>query len=284
MKKFKQSLLLLMGLVVISCGSSERLVTSAVAYQSVRTVQYKPEIPDDATIAVGYSITPYGALVAVVQNLTEEIMIIDQTKSFFVNSDGKSISYYDPTIKTTSNTSLESTTSGATVNLGAVGGALGIGGALGGLLRGINVGKSNTLGSSTTTTTYFADQPQISLAPKSHGAMSKTFSIAGVGSASLKNSGVMTSTYTSDNSYCKFSVCISYSVDGGLTFDKIVTPFYVNSVIICPVRSHGKVNTALREVLSNKPDAIHEPWWMLYAITNLGENDILYQGALTDYK
>ena len=124
MKKFKQSLLLLMGLVVISCGSSERLVTSAVAYQSVRTVQYKPEIPDDATIAVGYSITPYGALVAVVQNLAEEIMIIDQTKSFFVNSDGKSISYYDPTIKTTSNTSLESTTSGATVNLGAVVGFL----------------------------------------------------------------------------------------------------------------------------------------------------------------
>lgn len=285
MKTIKYFYLLVLSLTLFSCGTVGELSTNAVAYQSVRTVEYKPEIPNDATIALGYSITAGGSLIVIVKNLTNEIMIIDQTKSFFVDSNGLSTSYYDPTVRTTSNTSVTSNTAGATVNLGAIGGALGIGGVLGGVLRGVNVGGASTVGSSTTETTYFADQPQISLAPKSHGAMSKNFSVSGVGIYALLQSNDVYSTFTPMNSCCKFSVCISYSIDGGQTFDKIVTPFYVNSIIVSKVTSHGKVNEALRKILSQKSDAIHESWWLIKAVDNKTPgNNYICQGALTDYK
>ena len=275
----------LLGMILLVSCSSSKLMTASVAYQSVRTTQFKPEIPDDAKIAVGYSITGDGSIIAVVRNLTDDIMIIDQTKSFFVDTDGRSISYYDPTVRTTSNTNLSSSTEGTSVNLGAVAGALGIGGVLGGILGGINVGESNTVGTSTTQTTYFADQPQISLAPKSHGAMSKNFSITGVGTGSLSGSTESYASYTADNSIRKFSICISFSLDGGQTFEKMITPFYVNAIMICPVQKHGKVNDALRKVLTNKPDAINEQWWLLYANTNLHLGyDFIVRGFFTDYQ
>ncbi len=270
-------------LSLLSCASS-KLNTTAVAYQSVRAVEYKASIPNDAKIAVGYSINSDGAIIAVVRNLSDEIMVIDQTKSFFVNSDGKSTSYYDPTIRTTSNTSFSSTTDGVSVNLGAIGGALGIGGILGGILNGINVSESNTTGSATTNTVQFADQPQISLAPKSHGIMSKEFHIIGVGRAYLNYMEKNLASYTADNSACKFSICISYSLDDGKSFQKLITPFFVNSTIVSPVKSHGKINEALRSILSNKPDAIHEPCWLLYSIDNMNYHDNISNGFIIDYQ
>lgn len=267
----------------VSCETS-KLITKSVAYQSVRTTKHKVEIPNDAKISVGYSITPKGELVAVVRNLTNEIMIIDQTKSFFVNSDGTSKSYYDPTIRTTSTTNYGSTTDGVSVNLGSIASAIGIGGALGRGLNGINVGESNTMGSATTNTTYFADQPQIMLAPNSSGAMSKCFQINGVGKIDLRAMEETCNFYTSANAPNKFNVCISYSIDDGETFEKIITSFYVNSVIVSPVKVHGRLNDALRKILSQKTDAIHESWWLLYAVNTLDINDNICNGVLIDYQ
>lgn len=266
-----------------SCGSSY-LVTHSVAYQSVRPVNYKQEIPKDAKIVCGYSMTDDGKLCVAVVNNTDEIMIIDQTKSFLVNSDGTSVSYYDPTVRVTSNTSTSAETRGGSLNLGAVAGALGIGGVLGTLASGINVGGSDTDGVSTTNTTYFADQPQISLGPKGTGLMSKEFAIKNLGKSFLSNSSERNSTFTSSNSYCKFSVCISFSIDGGNSFDKIVTDFYANSWIVCPVRSHGRVNDALRNVLSSKSDCLNESWWLLYFDDNIGKNNSMFNGSIVDYK
>ena len=268
---------------LISCGSS-KLVTHSVAYQSVRPVNYKPEIPQDAKIICGYSITPDGELIVAVKNNTNEIMIIDQTKSFLVNSDGTSISYYDPTVRVTSNTSSSSETRGGSLNLGAVAGALGIGGALGTLASGINVGGADTDGFSTTNTTYFADQPQISLGPKGNGLMSKEFNVKYLGKSFLANSTERNNSFTPSDSYCKFSVCISYSIDGGNTFEKIVTDFYANSWIVCPVISHGRVNDALRTLMSSKPDCLHESWWLLRFNDNIGVNNEMFNGAITDYR
>ena len=122
---------LIICVVFASCGSS-KLSTNSVGYQSVRTTHAQPSqtspIPDDAKIAVAYSIGGDGALTAIVYNRTSEIMTIDQTKSFFVNSDGTSVSYYDPTVRTTSVTDMSSVTKGGSVNLGSITGALGIGG------------------------------------------------------------------------------------------------------------------------------------------------------------
>ena len=174
-------------MALASCGS-QKLTTSSVGYQSIRTKHAQPTtsspIPEEAKIAVAYTISEEGELTAIVYNRTSEIMTIDQTMSFFVNSDGMSTSYYDPTVRTTSVTDMSSTTKGASVNLGAIAGALGVGGTIGQLASGVNVGGSGTNGSATTNTTYIADQPRVSLAPHSNGAMSKTFSIKGIGSNS----------------------------------------------------------------------------------------------------
>ncbi|MBQ9073538.1 MAG: hypothetical protein IJY30_03650, partial [Muribaculaceae bacterium] len=211
-----------------------------------------------------------------------------QTMSFFVDSNGESKSYYDPTIRTTSTTDISSTTTGASLNLGAVGNALGIGGSIGALLPGINIGGSGTSGTSTTNTTYFADMPRVSLAPNSQGAMSKSYIISDVGKHSLKNS--LNSYFASsiDESLCRFSVCISYSLDGGDTFDKIVTDFYVNAQIIENVNQKGKVNAALRQIYNRKPEALSEQWWLLYFVNNLPSAYNIYdsrqQGIIYDYK
>ena len=58
-------------MLLASCGST-KLSTSSVGYQSVRTTHAQPSqtspIPDDAKIAVAYTIGGDGALTAVVYN------------------------------------------------------------------------------------------------------------------------------------------------------------------------------------------------------------------------
>lgn len=275
-------------MLLASCGST-KLSTSSVGYQSVRTTHAQPSqtspIPDDAKIAVAYTIGGDGALTAVVYNRTFEIMTIDQTKSFFVNSDGKSVSYYDPTVRTTSVTDMSSVTKGASVNLGSIAGALGVGGTIGQIANGINLGGSGTSGTAETSTTYVADLPQVSLAPHSNGAMSKIFHITGIGASSLEGGAVNQPSLTEDQSYCRFSVCISYSTDGGRSFDKIVTDFYANSKVIVPVTQKGRVNDALRQVYQSKQDAINEYWWLLNFNYNIsGGYNKRVQGILYDYK
>lgn len=274
--------------VFASCGST-KLSTNSVGYQSVRTTHAQPSqtspIPDDAKIAVAYSIGGDGALTAIVYNRTSEIMTIDQTKSFFVNSDGTSVSYYDPTVRTTSVTDMSSVTKGGSVNLGSITGALGIGGTIGQLANGINLGGSGTSGTAETSTTYVADLPQVSLAPHSNGAMSKTFHVIGLGASSLGGSAINLPSLTKEQSYCRFSVCISYSTDGGQTFDKLVTDFYANSKVVVPVVKHGQVNNALRQIYEQKLDAINEYWWLLnFDNTESMGYDKRVQGILYDYK
>lgn len=272
--------------LLISCGTG-KLTTYNVAYQSVKTKHVQPSaqnpIPNEAAISVAYSISSSGDLTAVVFNRTSEIMTIDQTKSFFVNSDGKSTSYYDPTVRATSTSDLSSTTRGASVNLGAISGALGIGGTLGSLLNGINVGGSNTSGTTITNTSYVADQPQVSLAPHSNGAMSKVFNIIGVGAGDINGNAT---SITESLATRRFSVCISYSIDGGKTFNKLVTCFFVDSELSIPVEQHGQINSALRKLLTAKPDALHEPWWVLHFNSNYkGVNEnALTKGLLVDYQ
>lgn len=287
--KMKKTIIYILFLfTLISCGST-KLTTTSVAYQSVRTTHAQPSeqipIPDDAEIAVAYTISKDGRLTAIVYNRTDEIMTIDQTKSFFVNSSGVSTSYYDPTVKQHSTTEISSNTQGGSVNLGAIAGALGVGGVVGQIASGINLGSSGTSGTSNTSTTYVADLPQVSIAPHGSGAMSKIYKITGIGNGELNGNSISLPDLDKEQSYCKFSVCISYSLDGGKTFDKIVTDFYTNSKIIVPVTDKKKVNEALRKVYQTKPDALNEYLWLLYFNTNvsIGEN-CRVQGILYDYK
>lgn len=287
------SMLLLLVVLLSSCGST-KLTVSDVSYQSVRNMRtdLQKEIPGDAKIAIYPQISSSGELSVVVMNLTDEIMVIDRTKSFFVNSNGTSVSYYDPTVKTSSNTTLDSNTSGVGVNLGAIGSAIGIGGVLGTALSGVNVGSSSTSGNSVTNTTYEIDQPTASLAPKGKANMGRDFLITGIGddfmeefSKMAKERDVFRSEIASSDSYCKFSICISYSLDGGKTFEKFVSDYYANSILLSYVRSKGDVNASLRNIYKNKANVLDEPWFLLYFNDNIFGSLNRYVGnELYDYK
>lgn len=279
-------------MLLASC--STKLAVRDVSYQSVCNVRQDQiaGIPENAVIALFPVIDENGKMSVVVKNLTDEIMVIDRTKSFFVNSDGVSTVYYDPTVKTTSSTVLNSGTKGVGVNLGAVGSALGVSGALGTALNGINVGGSSTSGNSVTNTTYTIDQPSASLAPKGQADMGRVFSITGIGESfleELSSKAAGTDIYkphvTDKESYCKFSVCVSYSLDGGKTFEKIVSDYYTNSIMLANVRSNGDVNASLRKIYENKANALSEPWFLLHFNANIEDTHNTHvNNALYDYK
>ena len=277
-------------LMSLASCSSYRLATTKVAYQSIRTTEYHDAISDDAKIAVGYEFTTDGYLIVAVHNRTDEVMTIDNTKSFFVDTDGHSTSYYDPTVRTTTVTDISSSTTGASVNLGSLARAVGIGGIVGGVLSGVNIGESDTNGQSISKATYIADLPQVSLAPRGTGIMAKEFGVTGVGKDALKGAVNSFNATSPQASPYRFSVCVTYSLDGGNTYEKIVTDFYVNAQIIENVREYGHVNDALKQLYLNKPDALYEPCWFLHFVNNISSEhkhnvfDIKQEGALMDCK
>lgn len=261
---FKKLLLPCVAAMVVfmtSCKTGQRV--SHVAYQSVRTTFRQPDeshpIPDEAEIILTYSLSADGVLTVLVKNNTDEIMMIDQTNSFFVNSDGSSTSYYDPTVYTTTVSDINSSTRGVSVNAGAVANALGAGSGLTSLLNGVNVGGSNTGGQVTTNVTQVADLPVVSVAPRGTVVMSKEFDVFGIGLINGTNIDM-----TPTNSTCRFSVCISYSTDEGENYDKLKTDMYVNSEVFAKVQDISKINDAVSEIYKIKSDAIYEPLWFMY--------------------
>lgn len=273
--------------IAYSLTSCSTFTTKSLTYQSVRSKVYKsPNVPPSAEILLTFSINPEGKIHCIVKNLTDQIMVIDQTKSFLVNTDGSSTCYFDPTVRTTTNTGLSSSTTGGSVNLGAIGGALGVGGVLGGILNGINIGGSGTSGSSTSNTTYFADQPQISIAPYGSGAMSKSFTILGLieRMSGVNNSEITDMPY--EISPSKFSACITYSTDEGESFKKIITDFYANSLIYVPVTKHGRINASLQRIYDIKPDALKEQIWIIKPSENIivFPNSTISDGIIYNYQ
>lgn len=77
-----------------------------------------------------------------VLNKTNKPIYIDLGNSFKISGTGHSVPYFTNSVYTSSSSS----TQGASVNLGAVAGALGIGGAVGTMASGVNVGGANTGG------------------------------------------------------------------------------------------------------------------------------------------
>jgi hypothetical protein len=273
---------------LLLCGcSGEKLVVGKVAYQSIRTeFDQDFKIPQDANIAVGYVIGIDGKINVVVRNLTSEIMTIDQTKSFFVDTDGSSTSYYDPTVTTKSSTSFTSGTEGAAFNLGGLAQALGVGGVLGTLAQATTVSGSETAGSSNTTTTYLRDMPEVSIGPRGSGAMSKIYKVTGIGGFS-NSSTVTTSLWTKSTSPLQFSVCISYRIGNDGAWEKLITNFYVNTQMVVDVKN-GAVNDAFRLIYTNKPDALSEHAFFFQITNNLVSSSGIYDNyrkcSLVDYQ
>lgn len=291
----KKLLMLLLPLAMLVEGCSPtKLTVSSVSYQSVRNEKFDipAKAPKGASIMVKHSIDTNGTLNVYVTNLTDKVMIIDRTLSFFVNSDGRSNAYYDPTIKTSTQTDATSSTSAVGVNLGAVASAVGVGGAVGRALSGITVGESDTGGTSVTNTTYTIDQPTVAIGPRGQVNMSREFKVDGVGKSFLHDLEDKVPTkenyvLRADNMYdavSHFSVTITYSIDGGKTFDTITSKYYTDAILTSFVKTKGKTNEPLRDIYAKEPNAINKGWFMFYFNTNVDSLNTYYNDNLVDYK
>lgn len=252
-----------------SCTTKKLLIPS-VGYQSVRTNYAQPtQIPSTAKIAVQYFINPQGEVFGVVYNLTDEIMTIDQTKSFMVTTEGNSLSYYDPNVYTTTEGKYNSATQSSSFNLGAIANAFGIGGTLGSLLSGTTLGSSTTVGSMTQNSVAVTDQPQVRIGPHGKIALSKQFA-SGVGKSRMASTTQSFSRENSKTSPLKFSICVNYSLGEDGPAKKLVTNFYVNDNIVVPVKE-WKVNDSLQSIYKQKPDALAENSFIVSINTNMEE-------------
>lgn len=250
-----------------SCSTSGKLMVNSVSYQSLRTDFAQPKsIEKDAKIAVEYFFNSKGEMQPVIYNLTSSILTVDQTKSFVIMPNGNSVSYYDPTIRTTTTGAFSSSTTGSSFNLGGITSALGIGGALGALASATSIGSSQTDGIIRQNTVSITDQPIVHIGPKGSIAMSKAYSIDGIGWSAKSRGNIID--IPQKDSDIKFSVCITYSLDDGVTYNQLVTHFYESSHIIVPV-DNKKLRKAFYNIYELKPDALAENMYIFTIPNNI---------------
>lgn len=268
-------------LLLSSCATY--LDVKGVAYQSIRSENYADtkEIPSDVSIVVYCNIDASGLFDVTILNNTDKVMTIDRTKTFFSDGTGNSITYYDPTIIANSQSVTQGNTTGGSVNLGAIAGAVGVGGALGTALSGVTVGGANSTATTNTNTTYVIDQPQIHIPPHGLSSLGRVFQISGIGKGFLSQAINSTSqdvnnSFTPKQTYASVNLCVSYSTDNE-TFETIVTDIYANSLLVSKVRTTGKVNDALRRIYTYKNDALSESWYLLFFESKAGDSNNYFE-------
>lgn len=284
-------IVLLLDILFISC-SPTKLIVSDVSYQSIKNerTDILDNVPSNAKILVTHKISPDGELTVFVKNLTDEIMTIDRTKSFFINTNGRSITFYDSDIQSSTVTNYTASTNSVSTSLSNTG-------ALSNVLGAISAGTSSTTGQSTSNTSYNIDQPVISIAPMGEINMGRVFSIGLVGSYFLKDLSksvakkddfeLVANSY--EESTSKFSIAISYSLDEGKTYNRITSKYYTDYLSMSFVKTHGKTNESLRNIYIKKPDALIQPWYIINFNTNIHTSNTsknIYSGTnlLYDYQ
>lgn len=273
----KVGLLLVLIGTMTSCKFSEQLLIKSVAYQSMTTtrpdIQGNKPMPSDSQILLTFAIDQEGKIGVIVNNLTDDILTIDQERSFMIDTNGRSISYYDNTVYANTSTDYNFSSQNFSMNLGSLASAFGVGGRLGTLLGGMNVGNSDITGTSQSRTMIMSDEKRINLGPHGSGLMSKVFPITGVGRKALAEvSPACNNLYlklSPKDSPLKFKICISYSLDNGETFSRLDTDFFVDSMIVETVNGLGNVAEAMRKIMISKPDLLSEPWYLLSICDNI---------------
>ena len=269
--------------VLSSCSSASFLEVSGVGYQTLQMKESDKDFSEQAIkkaqILVYCLVDRNGEVEVMVENNTDQIMTIDRTKSFFQNQNDVAQMYYDPTVQTNTTSVTHGSTTGVGVNLGSVARAVGVGGILGTALSGVNVGGSNSTSTTNVNTTYTIDQPKVSIPPHGRISMGRTFQMQGVGrsflhSAITESQLDVNNSFSNSNTYAASNIVISYSLDNEATYQFIETHLFANSLLVGKVREKGKVNDALRTIYMNKPDALSQPWFLLYfASKSTAEND-----------
>ena len=270
--------ILLASLTLLLFGSCTPGVLNlhGVGYQSLNTKIPQPPrnepIRDNAKILVTYAFNSDGKMGVFIKNLTNNIMVVDQEKSFLIDGNGMSRSYYDPNLRTSSTTTYSSETNSSSFNWGALANALGIGGPLGSLMGGYGTGHSTTQGTAQTNSVTIVDQRQVNIGPKGAIKLSKNYKITGLG-CDVKSDNLVKAKYNYETSPLKFSVCIYYSFDEGANFQKLVTDFYLSGYNYSTVSKDNPANNALRSFVKDDSELLSEPWYMVYFPNNLGSGD-----------
>ena len=269
--------------VLSSCSSASFLEVSGVGYQTLQMQESNKDFSDQAIkkaqILVYCLVDKNGEVEVMVENNSDQMMTIDRTKSFFQNQNDVAQMYYDPTVQTNTTSVTHGSTTGVGVNLGSVARAVGVGGILGTALSGVNVGGSNSTSTTNVNTTYTIDQPKVSVPPHGRISMGRTFQMQGVGRSFLHSAVTespldVNNSFSNSNTYAASNIVISYSTDNENSYQFIETHLFANSLLVGKVREKGKVNDALRTIYMNKPDALSQPWFLLYfASKSTAEND-----------
>ncbi len=269
--------------VLSSCSSASFLEVSGVGYQTLQMQESNKDFSEQAIkkaeILVYCFVDKNGEVEVMVENNSDQMMTIDRTKSFFQNQNDVAQMYYDPTVQTNTTSVTHGSTTGVGVNLGSVARAVGVGGILGTALSGVNVGGSNSTSTTNVNTTYTVDQPKVSVPPHGRISMGRTFQMQGVGRSFLHSTVTespldVNNSFSNSNTYAASNIVISYSLDNEATYQFIETHLFANSLLVGKVREKGKVNDALRTIYMNKPDALSQPWFLLYfASKSTAEND-----------
>lgn len=106
--------------------------------------------PEDVEVwpSYGAKLVPHRLIRIAITNKTNSMIYVDLANTFKIYSDGTSEPYFTNSTYTTSSGG----STGGSLNLGAVAGAVGIGGALGTLASGVNVGGATNSGTQISTT------------------------------------------------------------------------------------------------------------------------------------
>lgn len=205
-----------------------------------------------------------------IRNKTDKTLFVDLGNTFLIHNE-EAECYYIPS----STSSTSGRAGGGSVNLGAIGGAIGIGGAVGTVLSGVNAGGGTS--SSTSSTTYA--QRVVAIPPMSSKSLSGMFlfpnsnvypgiiqtrtskrgtypylSFGKSRIARLKIEEGKTQTYTPEESPIRFSSYLTYSFSENCDMvSHIRSDFYVNRVVCYkPIWSNRSFNE--KKMLKVFPD------------------------------
>lgn len=145
-------------MLLSSCTTTTLITYSAENIKGNAVMDEANMLADYGKFAIQY--TTKGGVTII--NKTDSMMYIDMAESYYV-LDGTAQQLYTNSVTT----NFSSGSRGASVNLGSVTNALGVGGVVGTLAQGVNVGGSNTNGSST----QVFEERYISIPPMSRKAM-----------------------------------------------------------------------------------------------------------------
>ena len=223
-------------------SSGDLLPEHRVRFKPADIVTAKIAITESSIISngeveAGFSptdVTVFKNVDLVLKNKTNQIIYVDLANSFSTDKCG-SRCYYDPSKVVSVNSG---SSSGGSLNLGAVTGALGIGGVIGTFASGVTVGGGKSGG----TTTTFSSQRFITLPPSGSGYISKYEEYGGkivkdgedfdalLASINVnKNDSLV---YNETNSPCKRDYYITYSTDPEFkTYSVLKFTIYFHQVV-----------------------------------------------------